>query len=272
MVPVLIPFDTIDAMKKLADPRVRDAATVQKDNQYMFPCIQYSHSHISGWHSVHKVCLNANVDQPERMTATAMRHRASTLYAGMDVPEKERKLFYKHMGHSALVNSNVYQTPMAIDEVRHIGKRLQQMDSQKHSCKDTSMNMEESEESDDDNSLMIKRTQTSNTESDDDDNNLIIKRTQTSNTETDAIGKRRQCTRASRPYTRWSKQNTTIVVKYFRKWIDGDCLPRKKEIQLFMTRNPTLKVTSWQVIRTKVLNEQRAANKRLQKHLRNVQE
>ncbi|XP_033099239.1 uncharacterized protein LOC117102878 isoform X4 [Anneissia japonica] len=147
--------------------------------------------------------------------------------------------------------------------------------------KDTSMNMEESEESDDDNSLMIKRTQTSkdtsmnmgeSEESDDDDNNLIIKRTQTSNTETDAIGKRRQCTRASRPYTRWSKQNTTIVVKYFRKWIDGDCLPRKKEIQLFMTRNPTLKVTSWQVIRTKVLNEQRAANKRLQKHLRNVQE
>ena len=100
----------------------------------MFPCIHNSDSHISGWHSVQKVCNDAQVQQQHKMTATSMRHRASTLYASMDVPESERVLFYKHMGHSALINANIYQTPLAVEEVRKVGRRLQQMDSQRYTC------------------------------------------------------------------------------------------------------------------------------------------
>ena len=84
---------------------------------------------MSGWHSVQRVCSEANISEPSKITATAMRHRASTIYAAMEVPEHERQLFYKHLGHSALVNANVYQAPLAVEEVRTVGKRLQQMDN-----------------------------------------------------------------------------------------------------------------------------------------------
>ena len=128
LVPVLIPIDSTQAMAKLADPKIRKNANVHPSNLYIFPCIQGSLNHMSGWHSVQRVCFEARVHEPAKMTATAFRHRASTLYAGMDVPENERHLFYKHMGHSALVNANIYQAPLAIQEVQIVGKRLQQMD------------------------------------------------------------------------------------------------------------------------------------------------
>ena len=42
-----------------------------------------------------------------------MRHHISTLYAAMNVPEPERSYFYFLMGHSADINTNVYQTPLS---------------------------------------------------------------------------------------------------------------------------------------------------------------
>jgi len=42
-----------------------------------------------------------------------MRHHISTLYAAMNVPEPERSYFYCLMGHSADINTNVYQTPLS---------------------------------------------------------------------------------------------------------------------------------------------------------------
>jgi len=42
-----------------------------------------------------------------------MRHHISTLYAAMNVPEPERSYFYCLMGHSADINTNVYQKPLS---------------------------------------------------------------------------------------------------------------------------------------------------------------
>ena len=68
------------------------------------------------------------MDHPE--TATKMRHRISTLYAGLDVSENDRELFYRHMGHSREINKNIYQTPLAEAEILCVGDKLKNMDGQ----------------------------------------------------------------------------------------------------------------------------------------------
>ena len=129
LVPVLIPSDLIKAMKILSDISVREMSGIRSNNIYMFPSTQ-SDSHVSGWHSVNRVCVAAQIDNPDKMTATKMRHRVSTLYAGLDVSENDRTLFYKHMGHSSAVNANIYQTPLAEAEITHVGMHLKRMDGQ----------------------------------------------------------------------------------------------------------------------------------------------
>lgn len=128
LVPVLIPVDTIAAMQKLGDEAVRDSATVLHNNSYMFPSTHSSDEHVSGWHAIRRVCGDAGVEDPNRLTATKMRHRISTLYAGLDVTPNERQLFYKHMGHAEGINQNIYQTPLGEAEILTVGAQLKKMD------------------------------------------------------------------------------------------------------------------------------------------------
>jgi hypothetical protein len=128
LVPVLIPTDTVAAMRLLTDAEVREAAGVSRVNEYVFPSTKCSDQHISGWHAISRVCTWSKVEHPDRLTATKMRHRISTLYAALDVSESDRLLFYKHMGHSGSINANIYQTPLAEAEVLRVGSQLQKMD------------------------------------------------------------------------------------------------------------------------------------------------
>ena len=65
-----------------------------------------------------------------------MRHRTSTLYAALEVPEQERDFFYNHMGHSGEINREVYQTPLAVMAITKVGKHLYNFDkSKKIICK-----------------------------------------------------------------------------------------------------------------------------------------
>ena len=128
LVPVLIPLDVLAALEVLTEPTVRQQCSIKSDNMYVFPCTKLSDCHVNGWKAVNRVCLDALVDNPELLTATKMRHRVSTIYAGMDVPENQRNYFYKHMGHSAEINASIYQTPLAEAEIRMVGTHLISMD------------------------------------------------------------------------------------------------------------------------------------------------
>ena len=75
--------------------------------------------------------MAANLDCPAKFTATKNRHRVSTLYAMLDLPARERDLFYSHMGHSKDINETVYQTPAALMEVLKVGKHLTNIDKGK---------------------------------------------------------------------------------------------------------------------------------------------
>ena len=129
LVPLLIPSDIVRAMELLADPEVREQSDVLSTNIFMFPTTHKSTIHVNGWHSVNRVCRAAQVDDPSKLTATKQRHRVSTLYAGLDVKASERSAFYEHLGHSAEINANVYQAPLAESEVRLVGAHLLRMDA-----------------------------------------------------------------------------------------------------------------------------------------------
>ena len=65
---------------------------------------------------------------PLRLTATTMRIRVSILYAGIEMSETNRQLFYKHMDHNSAISQNVYQTPGAEAEILKVGYNLVAMD------------------------------------------------------------------------------------------------------------------------------------------------
>lgn len=128
LVPVLIPESVIEPLNTLTNMEVRSLAGVAAANEYVFPSTQGSWNHVSGWHSVHNVCQKVEVKNLSLLTATKNRHRVSTLFSAMEIPEGERTLFYKHMGHSANVNENIYQAPLALMEIVKVGKRLNDID------------------------------------------------------------------------------------------------------------------------------------------------
>ena len=126
-VPVLVPLDTVDALMRISDKDVRKQCGIRDDNEYLFPSTQQSVEHLSGWHAIKRVCKDAKVDDTN-ITATKMRHYISTLYACLEMPEAKRGYFLKHIGHSAFINENVYQVPLAEAEVFQVGNILHQFE------------------------------------------------------------------------------------------------------------------------------------------------
>lgn len=128
MVPILIPKDSFKALDLLCDEANRLRAGISPQNVYLFPSGRNSESHASGWHGMQKFIDALPLKKPECMKATSNRHRISSLYAELDVSPKDQEMFYKHMGHSADINENVYQNPPGIREVTTIGPQLLEMD------------------------------------------------------------------------------------------------------------------------------------------------
>ncbi|KAL8573817.1 hypothetical protein ACOMHN_019091 [Nucella lapillus] len=128
LVPVLIPHDTVEPLQKLV--MERQNANIHKDNLFLFPNTGGSLDHAIGWNSLKTVTL-AMGNQLKRhlLIADKFRHRASTLYALLDVAEHERDIFQAHGSrHSAEINRNVYQCPLAVKEITKVGGFLASID------------------------------------------------------------------------------------------------------------------------------------------------
>ena len=93
LVPVLIPPDTMPALQKLVDAGVRKDAGISPDNKFLFASTRQSDGHTSGWHAVHSVIDKLTLIKSQKLKATSNRHRVSTLFAALDLPEKDRKVF-----------------------------------------------------------------------------------------------------------------------------------------------------------------------------------
>ena len=136
LVPIIIPKDCVKGLKLLTDPQTREAAGVLPTNVYVFASTGLSTEHVKGHHCLRQMVTAAHDATPLRkkhlLTATKQRHRLSTKYANLDLPEKEQELFFNHMGHSAEVNRNTYQHPLPILHMKNIGKTLKDFDQGEH--------------------------------------------------------------------------------------------------------------------------------------------
>ncbi|KAH3822726.1 hypothetical protein DPMN_124516 [Dreissena polymorpha] len=113
----------------LCHPEIRHREEVLQSNEFLFPNTTLSSDHVFGWACICKMCVNALITQPEKLTASKQKHIISTIYSTLQVPERERHFFYKHMGHSKEVNIGTYQYPLPIIEVIKVGRHLQDIDN-----------------------------------------------------------------------------------------------------------------------------------------------
>ena len=66
------------------------------------------------------------------VTATANRHRISTIYASSHMSAANKECFFAHMGHSEDTSKANYQCPAAVQEIRIMGEMLAHMDGINH--------------------------------------------------------------------------------------------------------------------------------------------
>ena len=129
LVPVQIPKDTVEAVRKLVSER--NSPGIRKDNEFLFPNTCNSRDHVSGYSCIKAVAgaMGDQLKRPKLLIADKFRHRASTLFALLDLPEQERESWYRHMSHSAAINKDVYQCPLAITEMTRVGGFLNKLDA-----------------------------------------------------------------------------------------------------------------------------------------------
>lgn len=117
--------DCVSSLDYLCNPDVRREAGVAKDNKFIFATCSANPTHVEGWDTINFVCKSIGIPT---ITATSQRIRLSTIYAGLDVQEKDRHHFYNHLGHSEAVNKGTYQRPLATLALEKVGKPLAEFD------------------------------------------------------------------------------------------------------------------------------------------------
>ncbi|XP_060557541.1 uncharacterized protein LOC132717962 isoform X2 [Ruditapes philippinarum] len=118
-VPVLIPNDIVLGIRLLVKERAN--YNICENNNFVFATAKRT-SHCSGWHALSEVCSAAGVEIP--ITATGMRHRLSTIYASLNMPADQKKIFLEHMGHEEHINRDNYQCPRGVQAVKVMGRIL----------------------------------------------------------------------------------------------------------------------------------------------------
>lgn len=128
LVDTIVPRECMKALEALTDADIRKRATVAESNIYIFANTELSDTHCSGWNCTKYVQEAASIECPE-LNATGLRIKMSTMYAALDVPnDADRQLFYKHLGHTELVNKGTYQRPLAEQTLSRIGQVLSEVD------------------------------------------------------------------------------------------------------------------------------------------------
>ena len=130
LVPIIFPQDTFKSIEILCSEEVREAHNIPKQNTYAFPTLQGNDHHVQGWYCVDRICSQADLKRKDLMTATKNRHRISSLFALMDIDPVDQKFLFKHLGHSAIINENVYQSPAVLKELSIVGQRLIELDGE----------------------------------------------------------------------------------------------------------------------------------------------
>ena len=128
LVAVYFPPECFKAMKFLTDEKTRSEAGVLSSNEFIFASTQKSTSHADGWHCINDILKKLSLEGA--INATRNRHRVASLLASLQLSEKEQQLIFKHFGHSAAMNENVYQSASGTLQKNTTGKQLMQLHTQ----------------------------------------------------------------------------------------------------------------------------------------------
>ena len=126
LVPLLFPPGTAPPLRKLSDPEVQKYAVFQNQINF-FASTQGSEIHVSGSYVLKDVWKNVTLQNLGIVKVTSQRHRVSTLFSALVLPQQDIDVFYSHMGHSVKINKDIYQVALAVLRVTSIGKHLLNM-------------------------------------------------------------------------------------------------------------------------------------------------
>ena len=267
LVPVLIPNDTVEPLRILAQKR--EQCDIPESNIFLFPSTGSSKDHVSGWNIMKDVTnLVDGLERPELLIADKFKHRASTLFALTEVPEEKRHAFYKHMGHSQQINRDVYQCPLAVKEVTQVGKFLDTLDQETHETPETHTDETESTEGSYDGTELPtadvpQENACSNISSKDNLEMAASKKNITTNA-TESTKTRR--------YVQWKEHEYELVKRHFRSYIEDRSavgvkgpLPGKSDLLSFLKQNPILgdhpDTKRVAILKTKIFNERKKYRK-----------
>jgi len=291
LVPVLFPKDTINPLLKLISER--PACDVSESNPFLFPNTGSSQDHANGWNCIQAVAklMGNELKKPNLLIADKFRHRASTLFALLEMPQHKRELFYRHMGHSETINKEVYQCPLALLEITEVGgffDKLDKQDKQENRIFERSCSQRLQADN-----KVVPEIQFENFLDDNSCSNLIAH--QSCNSEvlayddldlpicepeiiTDSTRKpvKSAVKEHIRQYTRWIKEDSAKVELYFKAYIHDHSshgakgsLPSKKQIIDFLKVNTVFPQADLsernkiKLIKTKIFNERLKERKKL---------
>lgn len=263
LVPVLFPMDTIEPITKLVCERIN--CNISTENTFLFPNTGQSTDHASGYHCLQSVVKRCpGLKQPHLLIADKFRHRVSTMFARLDIPEEQRSIFYRHMGHSESVNRNVYQCPLAVTEITKVGNFL--LNSVDDRTQPQRVAYEEGEidgtpqpqrsvsydEMEIDGSQQSQRISNGATVN---EQNVQLAGNESKQSSEKKVTKRQ--------YTKWSDCESDIINSYFKKYItdtsNKGCLPSKKDILKFLSEYKILEgcENKATLVRSKIFNEKK---------------
>lgn len=137
LVSVLMPKDTLQALKLLKNKELRKMVGISEKNFFVFASTDTAHktkqTNLDGSSALKYCTKDLVLKSPEKITATRNRHYMSTLYNGLGIHDPtERRLFFEHMGHNPDMNRDNYQCPPALATITKVGKHLISMEQGKN--------------------------------------------------------------------------------------------------------------------------------------------
>ena len=259
LVPVLFPKDTLEPITKLLVER--NNCSIHPENVYLFPNTKNSLDHASGYHCLKSAVKQVpNLIKPNLLIADKFRHQVSTIFASFELPTQQQHSFIRHMGHSESINRNVYQCPMALQEITKVGKLLSKIDIRASETVNEAAHGMRNPEGNQQSSSACEALETLV-----DQNTPVNEESETMDNQPpcEESGKELKPKKSIRTYTRWSSEDTRIVKDYFKKYITDTettgSLPPKSEVMLFLSKNEILQghENKYMLVRTKIFNEKK---------------
>ena len=95
----------------LADSAIRERVGVSTSNKFLFAYTDASSGGAVGYNDIRHLRIQLDI---KIISATGMRHRASTALWGMTISESQIDGFTKHIGRQKQMDKNVYACPPAL--------------------------------------------------------------------------------------------------------------------------------------------------------------